>query len=426
MLQAHDFDALSRALVRLSEIGVIPRAAMPLGAALRETGHALRAAVRAEVPSYSTSGNPEILPELEAHGKMHLGEIARLFDGAAVGDFAFVRAHARRRAEQRFPLEAILHAYRCGHRVMARWMREASVAAVGGDGRVVPAVADFAIEYTNAISTILTADYVAQVRALAEAEGDRRTEVLNALLSGFDEGDGRVQRMLRRAGYLDQRQSFCVVLVQSIDPVEMENPERAQRIVDSVAQAVSSLRINMLIGIRDNLVTAVMSDIRRLSGWTAPQDKLARRLQSSLALLGPSVLTGISSDQPSTAFVPKALQEASTALDCASVSERVVQFSTLPIRRLLLHRAAGNAPITSPSWMPALLDADAKQRGVLVQTLRAYAKADLSISAAARALTVHPNTLYARFEKIHSLTGVNTQHYHELEDVLLALDLQTA
>jgi sugar diacid utilization regulator len=76
--------------------------------------------------------------------------------------------------------------------------------------------------------------------------------------------------------------------------------------------------------------------------------------------------------------------------------------------------------------MPALLDADAKQRGVLVQTLRAYAKADLSISAAARALTVHPNTLYARFEKIHSLTGVNTQHYHELEDVLLALDLQTA
>jgi sugar diacid utilization regulator len=92
----------------------------------------------------------------------------------------------------------------------------------------------------------------------------------------------------------------------------------------------------------------------------------------------------------------------------------------------LLHRAADYAQIALPSWMPALLGADEKLRGALVQTLRAYAQANMSVSATARALNVHPNTLYARFERIRSLTGVNAQSYHDLEDILLALDCQAS
>ena len=422
MAQTPDLTALKDALGRLLDIGAIPQATPWLEASIRKTGLALRSAVKAEVSAYSTSGNPELLPELDAHGGAHIAEICRLFSGEPVGDFAFVRAHAQHRAEQHFPLEAILHAYRCGHKILSGWMRDAAVAASGSDGRVAPSVADFAIEYTNTISTILTAEYVTHVRMLAEAEGDRRTELLNALLSGFDESDGRVERLLRRAGYLDQRQSFCVVLVQSADPAEMENRERAQRVVDAVTQAVSEQRVRTLIGIRQNVVTAVFSQTRRLSGWTAPQARLAGRLQSCLELLGPAVLTGISSDQPSTAFIPKALQEASMALDCASVSERVVQFSALPIRRLLLHRAADYVQAALPSWMPAFIAADARLHGALTQTLRAYAESGMNILRAARALKVHPNTIYARFEKILALTAMDSQRYHELEELLLAID----
>ena len=95
----------------------------------------------------------------------------------------FVRAHAQRRAEQYFPLEAILHAYRCGHRILSHWLRDAVVAAQPASiENAISAVADFAIEYTNTISTIMAAEYVAQTRILAEAEGDRRTELLNILL----------------------------------------------------------------------------------------------------------------------------------------------------------------------------------------------------------------------------------------------------
>ena len=138
------------------------------------------------------------------------------FQAATAGDFAFVTAHAHRRAEQRFPLEATLHAYRVAHRVLSHWLREAAIAAGPKNlEQAVSAVADFSIEYTNLISSITTAEYVAHTRILAEAEGDRRTELLNILLSGYDESDGRVAQLLKRAGYLEQRQSYCIVAAQS-------------------------------------------------------------------------------------------------------------------------------------------------------------------------------------------------------------------
>ena len=270
---------------------------------LRDLGDA----VMAEIPAFRESANPDVLPGLEQHVHEHVREIRHLFGGGELGAFEFVIAHAQRRAEQRFPLEAGLHAYRCGHRVLSRWLREAaSLAAPASSEPAVTAVADFAIEYTNIISTILASEYVARTRALAEAEGDQRTELLNTLLSGHDESDGRVARLLERAGYLEQRQAYCIVIAQSASPSEMENPERARRIIDAIAGATAGTTIRMLAGVRNNLVTAVLSDRRRQSGWTAELSNLAGRMHPLLQMLGPAVLVGISADHPSTAFLPRA------------------------------------------------------------------------------------------------------------------------
>ena len=99
-------------------------------ASAREAGEALRSEVLKEVRGFSDSGNPRVLPELGDHAKAHIEEALRLLCGEEIGDFAFVRDHARLRAEQRFPLEWTLHAYRCGHRVLSRWMRDALRRAV--------------------------------------------------------------------------------------------------------------------------------------------------------------------------------------------------------------------------------------------------------------------------------------------------------
>src|SRR3954465_10255405 len=163
-----DQRALRQALATLAKAGVIPHAAAAPECTMENLDRALRDAVLAEVPGFSASGNPDILPELDQHIGDHIGEIRRLVAGSDLGDFEFVRTHAQRRAEQRFPLEVILHAYRCGLRILSHWLRDAAIATRPKNiEEVVASVADFAIEYTNAVSTIAASEYVSQTRILA-------------------------------------------------------------------------------------------------------------------------------------------------------------------------------------------------------------------------------------------------------------------
>ena len=415
--------ALRRALAGLAQTGVAPRAADALDATMGSAGAALLASVLAEIPAFAASGNPAILPSLKQHARDHLDEIRRLFGGGDLEDFAFVRTHARLRAEQRFPLEATLHAYRCGHRTLSRWMREAAVASIpGGVEAAISAVADFSIEYTDAISTIVAAEYVAQTRRVADAERDLRTELLAILLSGYDESDARVAQLLRRAGYLEQRLSYVVAAAQSVNAAEMESLSRAQRIVSALAEAVGDTQMRTLGGVRDHLAIMVFADRRRLSGWTAPNVNLAGRVRDALLAIGPAVLVGISAEHPSTAFVPKALNEARIALDFAGPARRVVGFGDLPVRGLLVHRGAAALRLTPPPWAQALVEADAAAGGALVATLRAIADADLNMQKAARLLGKHPNTLYARIGRIRELTGLDAQRYPELTEMTLVAD----
>ena len=162
---ALDLRPLRQAHARLADLGVVPEAAAAMRASARDAVAALRREVLKEVRGFSDSANPRVLPELAMHAKAHVDEVLRLFSGAELGDFAFVRDHARLRAEQRFPLELTLHAYRCGHRVLSRWMRDGAEAVRPESlDRAVAAVADFAIEYTDVISAVMTAEYVVYTR----------------------------------------------------------------------------------------------------------------------------------------------------------------------------------------------------------------------------------------------------------------------
>ena len=420
---ALDLRPLRQAHARLVELGVVPDAAASLNASAREAGDALRNEVLREVRGFSDSGNPQVLPELRDHAKGHVEEVLRLFSGAEFGEFAFVRDHARLRAEQRFPLELTLHAYRCGHRVLSRWMRDGAVAAgLANRERAIAAVADFAIEYTDVISAVMTSEYVAHTRVVAAAEGDRDAELLNVLLAGYDESDGRIARLLRSGGYREQRRSYCVMAIRPANPSEMDAPERAQRIRASLASLVSATNIRSLAGLRDNVVVAVTSAVRRQSGWTAPQSGLAERLESLLLQWGPSVVVGVSADHPSTSAIPRALREASTALDFAGVDRRVVLFPTLPVRSLLAHAGGEYVRATAPGWSAALFAADAKADGNLLKTLTALADSGLNVQEAGRRLGVHANTVYGRLARIRDLTGLDGQKFHDLVEMLLALD----
>jgi len=422
-----DLKPLSAVLATLVDLGTVPATGPALAADAATVQQELAAEILERVPAFRVTANPDILPELAAHSGEHVAEIVRLLGGGTPGDLAFVSQHAQRRAEQRFPLEATLHAYRCGHKVIYNWIRRHAVAAEGvGESELGSAIADFSIEYTDLISTVVAADYVAHTRALAEAEGDRRSELFGVLLGGFDESDGRVARLLRRAGYLEQRQSYCVALARSVDAREMEKPTRARRMADAVGNVLSRLPGRQLVGVRDDRVVAIISDTRRLSGWTAPQTRLADRVYPELLRIGPAALIGMSTDVPSTSHIPKALAEAEVALDFATVSERVVRYSSIPVRQMVLRQARDALQASLPAWVDELLAADNAAGGTLVATLRAYADADMNVLRAAKALAVHANTVYGRLQKIVDLTGLDARGYGALTELLLATDCRQA
>ena len=418
-----DFAALRDAVRRLEAAGVVPAVQAPLLAdADRLTGE-LRHAVLAEAPAFTDSGNPDVIPELEQHLDAHVREACRLLGGGLPGDLAFVREHAERRASQKFPLDALLQSYSTLHKMLATWVREAALGVADEAAhlrRVVAAVTDFVIEYTGNAGTLITSEYVRHTRRLAEVEADRRSALLNTLLDGYDEADQAAAGLLRRAGYLQQRQSYCVALARSVDPGEMESAPRAQRMADAIAEALAPAGVRSIIGIRDNHVVAILSATRRTSGWTAPRSSVAERVYPALRRIGPAALIGLSNDAPSTSHIPKAANEAGLALDLASVSNRVARYSDISLRQMLITQARSVASTSGPAWTEKLIAAD--RRGVLTATLRSYADCNMNAQKTAELLGIHPNTVYSRMKKIERLTGLNALQFHALGELLLALD----
>jgi sugar diacid utilization regulator len=141
-----------------------------------------------------------------------------------------------------------------------------------------------------------------------------------------------------------------------------------------------------------------------------------------LHLVGNAALVGISHDVPATSHLPLAHRAAATALELADVTQRVVQFTEIPVQRLLLHVAGQEFRDLLPGWADEFYVQDERARGALIATARAYAQFDMNVLRAAQALSVHPNTIYARFERIFEITGLQPRYFRALATLLVIAD----
>ena len=97
-------------------------------------------------------------------------------------------------------------------------------------------------------------------------------------------------------------------------------------------------------------------------------------------------------------------------------------YSSISLRQLLVTQARDGMQASLPGWLDDFVDADRRARGRLRETLSAYADADMNVLQAAKQLSVHPNTIYARAQKISDITGKNLLKYHDLTELLLAIE----
>ena len=97
-----------------------------------------------------------------------------------------------------------------------------------------------------------------------------------------------------------------------------------------------------------------------------------------------------------------------------------MSFSRIPFQQILVRVARDSIPSAIPAWLNDFVQADNKARGALLATLRSYADNDMNVLQTAKTLSRHPNTIYARMQKIEDITGKNALGYHALTELLLA------
>ena len=127
MVKAIQSEHYSIPLGTLREAGVVPAVSDRLLEGAEAIAVTLHEHIVEEVSAYTESGNPDVLPELQQHSALHITELCRLLAGKSPFELSFVRAHAQRRAEQKFPLDAVLQSYRCALRVFSQWIRDAAI-----------------------------------------------------------------------------------------------------------------------------------------------------------------------------------------------------------------------------------------------------------------------------------------------------------
>jgi DNA-binding PucR family transcriptional regulator len=84
-----------------------------------------------------------------------------------------------------------------------------------------------------------------------------------------------------------------------------------------------------------------------------------------------------------------------------------------------LFPAAGRLqPAVEDRLSDAVVDRADRRNGALLETLRAYLDSDLDVGRTAEALWVHPNTVRYRLRRISDLTGLDTQSFSGMVELL--------
>ncbi len=120
---------IDAAISALRASGVVPAVAQALMDSAGAITRDLQEAVVREVPAFTVTGNPDVLPELRQDLERHVEAVYCLLAGRRPGDLSFVRTHAQRRAEQKFPLDAVMKENRCAHKIMSQSIRDAALQA---------------------------------------------------------------------------------------------------------------------------------------------------------------------------------------------------------------------------------------------------------------------------------------------------------
>ncbi|WP_410573199.1 PucR family transcriptional regulator [Amycolatopsis sp. cmx-4-61] len=294
----------------------------------------------------------------------------------------------RRRAEQGVPLEAVLHLFRLGTELL--WEMLLAAARRRSPAELTEFVDSVMVlwQATDRVSTAMVEGYRSRESRL-QARADRRRERLVRVLVEGRGADPAVAADVEADLRLPGHGRYAVVLVAcdlTAEDVAPPGPELAALGVRVVAAPY-----------RDRVVwLAELGGVTagRLAGVLAPH--LHHRAGLSGEVDGLAEI-GIAYRQAEIALHTQAPEVPGLAVLDDRLPEALVAASPR-----LAHRLAART-------LGRVLDLEADERAVLLDTLRAWFRADRSATRAGELLYCHRNTVLNRLRKLEQLTGASLE-----------------
>ncbi len=369
-------------------------------------------AIRADIPVYGDA-SPALAEDVRDHVRAHyVTKVACL--GAehpvTLGDLAFARGPATRRARAGLGLEDFINAFRVGHRVFWDALLDSAGASAGGREAALT-LATPLMRYCEVASTQAGHVFTETLhRTVADADRDRR-ELLEQLLAGEFPAHGPLHRLAQSYGLAPDARLLAVVAVPSGAAADAAAAGAA------LARAALGATRTLAVAQRGEVVAVVPGCGSR---------QVCERIEALHARLreeGVPLAVGVSLPANGVAELPRAVAEARAALECVDGDGGVAALPLMSPLRYLTRSAPETARRLVDPRLKAFLDDDRARGGALRDTIRALAETDLKLGVAAARLQVHPNTLQYRVRRIQERTGRNPRRVADLLELLTAIAL---
>jgi DNA-binding PucR family transcriptional regulator len=328
-------------------------------------------------------------------------------------DVAFVRELGTRRAQDLFPLEALVQGMRLGQRVL--W--DAIVEAAGPHGhQVVVALTAHLLDYTDLASCQLELAYAEASRRVRAVGEQARLEFFEDALSG---------RLFARPDCLGQA-------------VAMGFEPDASYVAAAVGLATQPADPDHLAPVRGALERRAWAEGRRpfvvargehlVCVAAARQTMPVRDTISALSAAMPPALAaglvaGIGGPCRGLGEVPRAYQHALLALRHARSVGGVIVLDDVGMFSYLLSGADPAARQLSTRRAQRLRAEDARCHGLLARTFAVYVDGDMNVIKTASQLGLHPNTIRSRLAKVERLTGLDTRRVTDVMELVTVWNL---
>ncbi len=379
-------------------------------------------AVRHEVKEYEALAAPDQHANVVFDTQQHLRTFARCAPTWRMPEreeLDFISDLASERAAAGFPLEAMLHAFRVGHRVFWDWL----IAQVedARKGEVALAITPFMHEYLGAVTRRLTETYVEAVQTfIADADKNRR-DLLEALLRG--EQPERTRPLAQALG-LDPDLQYIVIVAAVTSPEPRRANELLRRAEDVIRRRLLEAGANAFSILREQEVVLLVP-------WGAGHRRVLHTALEPAAvsmgqMYGAQLLAGGSMACEGVAEISRGYQEARLALQRASATGDFVALADASLYESLLALGASSVQRRLPPWADDLAADGSPQRNDLIRTLLAYVAANMSVERSARALFVHPNTVRYRLRRLAKLTGLDVDSFYDLIELMTVVRLLPA